>query len=145
MAYSAENNSKLIQLNAELDKTVVISDQFKQFIMSLASAAAEEAVSVNIDKKAEEVNLEEEFLSRQFSGKASVRLKCRNMSELMIKVNSSVGLSRGLGIYIGKYYPNKSGLTPLLTSDYTEVLTVREWLWMEINTHIDRFAEVVGL
>jgi hypothetical protein len=144
MTYSAENNSKLIQLSSELDKTVVISEQFKQFIMLLASAAAEEAF-VNIDKKDETPDLEEEFLNRQFSGKASVRMKCRNFSEFMQKVNSSLGLSRGLGIYIGKYYPSKSGMVPLLTSVYAEVLTVREWLWMEINNHTDRFAEVVGL
>lgn len=144
MTYSAENNTKLIQLSAELDKTIIVSETFKQFIMGLAAAAAEEAF-VNIDKKTDTPDLEEEFLNRQFSGKASVRLKSRNFSEFMQKVNSSLGLSRGLGIYIGKYYPNKSGMVPLLTSVYTEVLTVREWLWMEINNHTDRFAEVVGL
>ena len=144
MNYSAENNSKLIQLNAELDKTVVISDNFKQFIMSLAAAAAEEAF-VNIDKNKNAPDLEEEFLHRQFSTKASVRFKCRDFLEFMSKVNASVGLSRGIGIYIGKYYPTKNGLATLLTSTYTEVLTVREWLWMEINNHTDLFAEVVGL
>ena len=145
MTYSAESNTKLIQLNSELDKTVVISEQFKQFIMGLASAAAEEAFSVNIDKKKDEPDLAEEFLNRPFSSKATVRLKSRNFAEFMHKVNANAGLSRGLGLYIGKYYPTKSGLVPLLTSNHEEVITVREWLWMEINQHTDRFAEIVGL
>jgi hypothetical protein len=144
MTYSAENNSKLLQLNSELEKTAVISEQFKQFIMGMAVAAAEEAF-VNIDKKTDEPNFEEEFIFRQFSGKASVRLKCRNMSELPLKLRGHVGLSRGIGIYIGKYYPDGGGVVSLLTASYVYVTAVREWLWMEINNNPDRFAEVVGL
>lgn len=145
MPYKAESNSKLIQLNAELDKTVVISEQFKQFIMSLAAAAAEEAYSVNIDIKKEEIDFGDEFINRQFIGKASVRLKCRTFAELTAKLNGSLGLSRGIGIYLGRYFPQKSGLVPLLTANFQEVVAVREWLWMEINTQTDRFAEIVGL
>jgi hypothetical protein len=136
-----EELSSIQGLQAELEKTSVISDSFKDFIIFAAIGAATEGHQAG---GAEVPELHEEYLNRRFSDKTMVRLGVQNIVELMEKVKDPRQTS-GLAQFISKMFPGDDGVARLLVGKYDDVTAVRDWLWRAIDENSEEFAKMVGL
>lgn len=142
MAELIPEELKSIQgLQAELEKTSVISNSFKDFIIFAAMGAAIEGQQAG---GAEVPELHEEYLNRRFTDKTIVRLGSQTMLDLAGKLKDSRQAS-GLAQFISNRFPGEDGITKLLVGKYDDVAAVRDWLWREIDENAEEFAKLIGL
>lgn len=143
----AEDAAKLPaveNLQMELTKTGVISDMFKDFLMSVTMAAVEQAHALGASGGVDP-ELHEEFLTRAFADKAVVKLKAKNISEFLKQIPIEYA-GRLLGEYIDRYFPNTKdetrGVDKLFLGTHVDISAVREWLWRELNEHPEKLVEL---
>ena len=143
MLSSVDDNKFLKELHAELSKTAVISDSFKDFIFNLVLQSVEESgKSVTIDDNEQEL-LNNEFKDRLFNGKASVKLGSRTFFDLLKSLTDKEYSGRVVGEFLDRYYPNPNdAIIKLLTGSFEEVVSVREWLWMGLNENPSNICKI---
>jgi hypothetical protein len=130
-------------LQVELAKTGVISDVFKDYIMRMALMAAEEAISAMAPEGVEQEALRQEFLARRFEDKSRVKLNAPNIEELMKDCLQKPFAGRLVGEFFDMHFPPPhDAMKKLLLGTYDEVVSVREWLWREIDEQPSNFCDV---
>lgn len=131
------------ELHRELAKTGVISDAFKDYILRMALTAAEEAVGSMAPNGVEQEALRQEFLSRRFEDKSCVKLGSRTIEELLSECVKKPFFGRMIGEYFDTHFPEPlDAMRLLLLGSYEEAVSVREWLWREINENPVLFCEL---
>jgi hypothetical protein len=139
MADIFEGSKELNELHAELSKTSVISDAFKDYIIRTTLEAAANAYSKGRAVGSEE--LRQEFIGRRFSDKSSVKTGVHNMSELCAKITQ--GNSPVIFQVLNKLFPGKPGdwIRIVLSGSFEEVEAFREWLWRIVDQKPEVFSE----
>jgi len=141
MADVFEGSKELNELHAELSKTAVLSDAFKDYIIRQTLAAASEAFSRGRAVGSEE--LRQEFIARRFKDKTAVKTGIRNISELCSKLDqdTSVAIFR----VFNKLFPGKPGdwLKIVISGSFEELEALREWLWRLIDEKPEVLSEFV--
>lgn len=134
------------ELQIELAKTGVISDDFKNYILHMCLRALEEALSTMSPGSVEQEALRQEFLSRRFSDKSRVKLNAQSLASLGEQCFHGVDSGKFLGEFFDRYFPDPhDAFMKLLLGTYDEVVSVREWLWREIDENPGSFCDVEKL
>jgi hypothetical protein len=129
-----ENIEAVRDLHAELAKTAVLSDAFKDFLIRSVFLAIEEAAKLAVPREDEREAFRNEFRNRLFTDKTSVKLGSRTFSDLLESLQGKGYAGAVLGHLLDMNYPEpRDGISKLLTGTYDEVLAVREWLWRSLN------------
>ena len=135
--------ASLQELQRELAKTSVISDAFKDYIFQMTLTAVEEAVKSLGPQSIEQEALRGEFISRRFEDKACVKLNARTLEELSSQCFCGKRSGRLLGEFFDKRFPEPNdAMIKLLLGSLEEVVSVREWLWRELNESPLPFCEL---
>jgi len=131
------------ELQMELAKTGVISDTFKDYIMRMVLVAADEVVGSMSPGGVEQEALRKEFISRRFDDKACVKLSARSIEELSEQCFERTDSGKLIGIFLDRRFPDPHDVVKkLLLGTYDEVVSVREWLWREINEDPESFCDI---
>lgn len=135
--------SVLEELQMELAKTGVISDDFKNYLLHMCLRAVEEALSSMAPGSVEQEALRQEFLARRFSDKSRVKLNSQSIESLGEQCFSEEYSGRFLGEFLDDRFPEpKDALKKLLLGTYDDVVAVREWLWRELDENPETFCDL---
>ena len=141
MADIFEGSKELNELHAELAKTSVLSDAFKDYIIRQTLAATVEAFSRGRAVGSEE--LRQEFIARKFKDKSTVKTGIRNISELCSKLDQET--SAAIFRIFNKLFPGKPGdwLKSVLSGSFEEVEALREWFWRIIDEKPEALSDFI--